>query len=285
MTDRIAIGAHLSIKKGYAGAAREAMKNGMGAFQYFPKNPRGLSIKQFEHQDAELCRQLCQTHNIVSVAHTPYPSNLAVDQHNDPGTYNRVVSSLRNDMEIAEACGSIGIVVHFGTIKSGNPLQGYQNIIQCINDVLDGWQGNCKLLLENQAGNHGDMGMTMEEMVSIRKLCISPEHIGYCLDTCHAFTSGLWDIERDQQSFWEKGEGLHYWGELSVIHLNDSKEPALSRRDRHARVGEGHIGEEGFKKWFQMEPLRNIPLIFETEPGQDGTYNEDMCRVKSWMES
>lgn len=123
MTDRIAIGAHLSIKKGYAGAAREAMKYGMGAFQYFPKNPRGLSIKAFDYQDTELCRQLCQAHHIVSVAHTPYPSNLAVDQRNDPDLYNRVVSSLRNDMEIAEACGSIGIVVHFGTNKSENPLK------------------------------------------------------------------------------------------------------------------------------------------------------------------
>ncbi|MNI93140.1 endonuclease 4 [compost metagenome] len=70
--------------------------------------------------------------------------------------------SLRNDLEIAEACGSIGIVVHFGTFKARNPLQGYQNIIQCINDVLSGWKGTSKLLIANQAGNHGEMGMTTE---------------------------------------------------------------------------------------------------------------------------
>ncbi|MDU5949500.1 MAG: TIM barrel protein, partial [Paenibacillus macerans] len=129
MTAELKIGGHLSIRGGYFGAAKAALGLGGGAFQYFPKNPRSLTVKSFDPRDAANCRSFCREHGLVSVAHTPYPSNLAVSS-DDTAAYRRVVDSLRNDLAIAEACGSLGIVVHFGTFKSGNPLQGYQNIIQ-----------------------------------------------------------------------------------------------------------------------------------------------------------
>ncbi|GIP59378.1 deoxyribonuclease IV [Paenibacillus woosongensis] len=278
------VGGHLSIRSGYAGAAQIAISSGAGAFQYFPKNPRSLSVKDFDRQDAERCRTLCEQHGIRSVAHTPYPSNLAVDLHAAPDQFARTVHSLRNDLEIAEACGSMGIIVHFGTFKTGNPLQGYQNIIQCINKVLSGWEGKAKLLIENQAGDHGDMGMTLEELVQIRKLCQSPERIGFCLDTCHAFASGMWVGEADN-IFARKAAELDYWSGLTVIHLNDSKYPAHSRKDRHARVGSGYIGERGFRKLLQLDQVRGIPWIFESEKGEDGTYREDMERVRRWVKA
>lgn len=278
------IGGHLSIRDGYAGAARTAILLGAGAFQYFPKNPRSLTVKAFDRQDAARCRKLCEDHDIQSVAHTPYPSNLAVDPKAAREQFARTVASLRNDLEIAEACGSLGIVVHFGTYKAGNPLQGYQNIIQCINEVLSGWSGRAKLIIENQAGDHGDMGTTLEELVQIRKLCDSRERIGFCLDTCHAFASGMWTGGEDH-AFAAKAADLGFWEGLSVIHLNDSKYPARSRKDRHARVGEGFIGEEGFRQLLQMEEVQGIPFIFESEKDAAGTYREDMEKVRRWVEA
>ena len=82
------------------------------------------------------------------------------------------VDSLKNDLMIAEACGSLGIVVHFGHLKSQDVLEGYQNIIRCMNDVLASWAGRAKLLIENQAGDHGAMGMTLEECVKVDSLPI-----------------------------------------------------------------------------------------------------------------
>ncbi|EES71969.1 apurinic endonuclease (APN1) [Paenibacillus sp. oral taxon 786 str. D14] len=284
MTDKVKVGGHISIRSGYLGAAKAALQMGAGAFQYFPKNPRSLAVKSFDPRDAEQCRTLCQKHGLVSIAHTPYPSNLAISKDADGEAYSRVVQSLRNDLEIAEACGSIGIVVHFGTFKAGNPLQGYQNIIQCINDVLSGWQGSAKLLIENQAGDHGDMGMTIEELVQIRKLCRDSERIGFCLDTCHAFGAGMWRGEGDE-SFAAKAKELKFWDGLCAVHLNDSKYPVLSRKDRHARVGQGHIGEAGFRWLLQIDAIRRTPLIFESETGEDGTYKEDMERVRRWAEA
>lgn len=284
MTAELKIGGHLSIRRGYAGAAEEAVRTGAGAFQYFPKNPRSLTVKSFDRRDAERCRQLCEKHGILSIAHTPYPSNLAVSPSDGNEQFERTVLSLRNDLEIAESCGSIGIVVHFGTYKDRNPLQGYQNIIQCINEVLRGWQGNAKLLIENQAGDHGDMGMTLEELVQIRKLCDSPQNIGFCLDTCHAFAAGMWNGESDD-SFAVKAAELGYWNGLAAVHLNDSKYPVKSRKDRHARPGQGYIGENGFRSLLQMDAIRQQPLILESETGEDGTYREDMERVRRWVEA
>ncbi|GJM69312.1 putative endonuclease 4 [Paenibacillus macerans] len=259
-----------------------ALGLGGGAFQYFPKNPRSLTVKSFDPRDAANCRSFCREHGLVSVAHTPYPSNLAVSS-DDTAAYRRVVDSLRNDLAIAEACGSLGIVVHFGTFKSGNPLQGYQNIIQCINDVLDGWEGAAKLLIENQAGDHGDMGMTIDELVQIRRLCRDSERIGFCLDTCHAFAAGMWRGEGDED-FAEKAERLGFWDGLGAVHFNDSKYPVLSRKDRHARVGQGYIGESGFRWLLKIDAIRNAPLIFESETGEDGTYRDDLERVRRWVE-
>lgn len=284
MTAKLKVGGHLSIRRGYFGAAKAALQLGAGAFQYFPKNPRSLAVKSFDAQDAANCRKFCAEHDLVSIAHTPYPSNLAVSPSADAAAYRRVVDSLRNDLEIAEACGSLGIVVHFGTFKSRNPLQGYQNIIQCINDVLSGWNGSVKLLIENQAGDHGDMGMTIEELVQIKSLCRDSQHIGFCLDTCHAFAAGMWWGEGDE-SFAAKAYRLGYWDGLSAVHLNDSKYPVLSRKDRHARVGQGYIGESGFRWLLQIEAIRKSPLIFESETGEDGTCKDDLEQVRRWVEA
>lgn len=283
MIAKFKIGGHLSIRGGYEKAAREASRCCAGAFQYFPKNPRSLAVKDYDKRDAFRCKEISIGYGIDSVAHTPYPSNLAAGQEESGGQYEAVVASLRNDLEIAESCGSVGIVVHFGTYKKRNPLQGYQNIIQCINEVLSGWSGTAKLLIENQAGDHGMMGMTLEEMVRIRELCYRPEYIGYCLDSCHAFAAGMWRGESDQD-FMRKAEQLGYLEALEVIHLNDSRYPLLSKKDRHARVGQGFIGEAGFRNLLSHPVIRSKLFIMETEPGKDGTYRDDINRVLEWIE-
>ncbi|GGA24957.1 deoxyribonuclease IV [Paenibacillus physcomitrellae] len=277
----IRAGAHYSIRSGYAGAAKTAFAQGARAFQYFPKNPRSLGVKAWNAKDAELCRTFCEQHGLLSVAHTPYPSNLAVGREEEPDLFDTTVSSLRNDLEIAEACGSQGIVVHFGIYKKRNPLQGYKNVIQCINSILSGWQGEAKLLIENQAGNHGDMGMTLEELLQVRKLCEQPERVGFCLDTCHAFAAGIWGGS-GEQSLITKGQELRFWELVDCVHLNDSVYPAGSRRDRHARVGRGFIGAGSLEELIKIRELEGKPLIMETEPGADLTYREDIGLVNGW---
>jgi deoxyribonuclease-4 len=227
------------------------------------------------------CKAYCLKHQLKSIAHSPYPVNPALGSERGQELYELTIASLQNDLDIAEACGSEGIVVHFGHIHAADPLKGYRNIIRCLDDVLEGWQGYAKILIENQAGDHGPMGTTLEEMVQIRQLCQYPDSIGFCLDTCHAYAAGLWTGGSDE-ALVEKGNRLGYWQALCGVHLNDSQYPYRSKKDRHARVAQGCIGLEGMRWITELEPVRGIPVVLESETGEDGTHHQDIRMIQSW---
>ncbi|WP_175639515.1 deoxyribonuclease IV [Metabacillus schmidteae] len=254
-------GCHVSIKNGYFAAAKHAFNIGAKAFQYFPKNPRSLSVKRFNQSDAIQCFNFCKEHDLLSIAHTPYPTSLT------PSSDKReiTIASLLNDLEIAEYCGSIGVVVHFGhLIDKDNPLTSYQLMIEMINLVLSQWNGTCKLLIENNAGAAGALGTTLEELTQIRNLIDDPEKIGFCLDTCHAFASGLWSGDQNAE-FWEKAIELGFVDALAAIHLNNSKYPLRSRKDRHANIfNNGYIESDDFAKLLQLDFLSTTPFVLET---------------------
>jgi deoxyribonuclease-4 len=255
----VRIGCHISIKSGYLGAAKTAAALGAQAFQYFPKNPRSLKIKRFDRTDAERCAAYCQAHGLVSIAHSAYASNLAAS-----GTERHaVIASILNDLAIAEACGSIGTVVHFASFSGGDPLEGYKRMIDALNRILSQWQGRSLLLIENNAGQGGQMGTTLEELVKIRNLTDAPEKIGFCLDTCHAYAAGLWD-GKNWDALVTRGKQLGYFSALKAVHLNNSVFPFGSRRDRHADVLKGRIAKEDMMAFMTSDVLREVPLILET---------------------
>ncbi|MCP3028623.1 deoxyribonuclease IV [Halobacillus sp. A5] len=275
-------GSHVSIREGYLGAAEQAAAMGAEAFQYFPKNPRSLTVKSFNKEDAELCSDFCRQQGIVSVAHSPYPTTLTPFNENKR---EQVTASLLNDLAIAEACGSIGLVVHFGKdLFNDDKLASYRLMIEVLNEVLGQWQGVCRILLENMAGKPGAMGTTLEELVQIRKLCDEPEKIGFCFDTCHAFASGLWDGDNWGQVV-EKGMELDYFNHLAVIHLNNSKYDTGSGKDRHANIfGHGYIKEVQFAQLFKTHLLENVPFILET-PKEIVPHKEEIKQLEEkWGE-
>ncbi|MBG9588792.1 deoxyribonuclease IV [Cytobacillus firmus] len=263
---RMLFGCHASIREGYSGAAKAAKAKNASAFQYFPKNPRSLSVKDYDREDAALCKAFCKEHDIFSIAHTPYPTSLTPR----PEKQKLTVKSLLNDLEIASVCGSAGVVVHFGNpISSKDPLAGYQLMIEMLNQILSRSKEHCLILLENTAGYPGSMGTTMEELVQVRSLCQHPDRIGFCLDTCHAFASNLWNGD-NLNEFLKKGEELGYFDHLKAIHFNNSKFPAGSGKDRHANIfNRGFITEKQFDQLVNAEPFRNLPFILET-PSDEG---------------
>lgn len=271
------IGSHISIRNGYLHAAKTALAIGARSFQYFPKNPRSLTLKTFDLKDAEACARFCREHGLFSIGHASYPTNLAADSSQ---LREVTVVSLLNDLAIAEACGSVGVVVHFGKSKEKDPLQGYRNIIQCLDETLSRWDGQALLLIENQAGEGTSMGTTLEEMMQIRKLCRYPEQIGFCLDTCHAFASGLWQGD-DWERVEKKGMALGYFDCLKAVHLNDSVYPCGARKDRHANIGTGFIGAEAFRELLGSPQLQDIPVVLETEAGADRTHRMEIAYVAS----
>lgn len=265
-------GSHVSIRNGYLQAAKTAQSIGCKAFQYFPKNPRSLGLKAFDSVDAECCAKFCRQNNLTSIAHAPYPTNLAAT---DPSLKEATVRSILNDLDIVEACGSVGLVIHFGKIRGYDLLQGYKNILQLLNDVISQWKGHAQLLIENQAGDGGRVGTTMEEMVQIRNLASRPQAIGFCLDSCHAFASGLW-TGGNWHELLQHGNSIGYFDHVKAVHLNDSLFASGSLRDRHANIGKGKIGVDAMKEFLQSSFLHDIPIIMETPVAADGSHRQEM---------
>jgi deoxyribonuclease-4 len=271
-------GCHVSIREGYLGAAKTAHKIGANAFQYFPKNPRSLSIKDYNPHDAKSCKEYCKEHELVSIAHTPYPTSLTPSKDKS----NITINSLLNDLEIAEACGSVGVVVHFGSHLEGqDPLKGYQLMIDTLNEVLQKWNGNTLLLIENVAGNPGTMGTTLEEHIQVRNLCEYPSKIGFCFDTCHAFASSLWTGE-NMWKFIGKGAELGYFDHLKAIHLNNSKYEVGSGKDRHANIDTGKIHTSYISDLLKNEYFKQLPFVLET-PGENHKEEIELIRLLQQM--
>lgn len=271
------IGSHVSIRNGYLAAAQYAAKIGAGAFQYFPKNPRSLKRKSFDKNDTENCARFCQQHGLMSIAHAPYPVNIAEP---DKKLRKDICDSLKNDLEIVEACHSLGLVVHFGKYKGTDPLEGYKLMIEMLNELLVNWGGEALVLIENNAGQGIRMGTTLEELVQIRKLTDVSGKIGFCLDTCHAFASALWNGD-DGEKVIAKGKELDYFSHLKAIHLNDSAYPCGSFRDRHANIGKGHIGEAAFKSLLNSSVVQGVPMVLETPESHLYTHQDEIRYVYS----
>ncbi|MFC4304746.1 deoxyribonuclease IV [Cohnella boryungensis] len=268
-------GSHVSTRSGYRGAAEQAAALGGNAFQYFPKNPRTLEPKAFDAGDAARCKAWCEERDIWSIAHGPYPVNPAAEGES---AIQMALCTL-NDLQIAEACGSIGVVVHFGSYRGTDTLQGYRNMIRWIDSVTENWQGKALVLLENQAGDSGPMGTTPEELTQIRSLIREPGKVGFCLDTCHLFASGEWK-PGEWGSFAERSRRLGFWEQVKAVHLNDSRYPSGSRKDRHAAIGEGWIGEEGFRELLGTPELKEVPWILETPSIEQKPHREQLKLVK-----
>lgn len=273
-----AVGSHVSTRRGLYEAARAARRMGGDAFQYFPSNPRTLFSKPVDEADASRCAAYCKEESMLSLGHSAYAINPAATGDSAAQMERCVLG----DLAIAEACGSIGTVIHFGVIRGDDPLQGYRDMIAWLDRTLARWEGKAKLLLENQAGNHGDAGKTPEEMVQIRSLSAYPDKIGFCLDTCHLYASGEWN-GADWADFRKRAAKLGYWEHLAAVHLNDSRYPSGSRRDRHAPIGEGYIGDDNFRELLASPEIRRVPIVMETPPEADGTHEKQIARVRKLM--
>jgi deoxyribonuclease-4 len=165
------------------------------------------------------------------------------------------------------------VVVHFGTTKKLDPIAGYTKMIVMLNNVLSQWDGEALLLIENNAGTASDMGITLEEMVQVRKLTDYPEKIGFCFDTCHAYASGIWNGE-NWSELERKGIELDYFSYLKVVHFNNSKYSSGSRKDRHANLLRGHVTQNQLEQLLNSNVLATIPFVLET-PKNEGISHKD----------
>ncbi|MFZ5816361.1 MAG: deoxyribonuclease IV [Bacillota bacterium] len=271
------LGCHISISKGFAQSVENAYRLGCESFQFFTKNPRAFKGKAADPGEAERGRALMAQYGLVAVAHAPYITNLSTP---DPALQATSIASLKQDLENAEAYGAVGCVCHMGKHVEMGEEYGIRRMVETLDMLLEEYTGPCLLLLENTAGQGSELGTTLEQCVQVRSMVRQPERIGFCFDTCHGFAAGAYRPE-DWEAFVEHARAIGYWEHLKAIHLNDSKFEFGSRKDRHANLGQGFIGEEGLARILRSSALQGLPVLLETPVETEEDYRPEMEYARS----
>jgi deoxyribonuclease-4 len=238
------LGFHVSISGGFALSVQRAYELGCTTMQIFSRNPRGWTVKPLDRDDIAEFKKLREKWDIGPIfVHTNYLINLASTK---PDLYEKSIEQFVVDLERTEALGAEYLVTHLGSASGQTPAWMIERVASALNMAMKLHTPNAVILLENTAGERGDVGYELEQVRDVISRLDDPSHIGLCYDTCHGFAAG-YDIRS------KKG-----------VHLNDCLRDFNSRVDRHWHIGEGKIGAEGFRALLNYPAFRDVPKIMET---------------------
>ncbi len=260
------IGCHLSSSKGYVSMAKEAQKINANTFQFFTRNPRGGNAKAINEKDIEAFLQESRSTDLSPIlAHAPYTLNACSADEN---LRNFAKSTMADDLKRMEYTPGNMYNFHPGChVKQGTET-GIRLIAQMLNEILSPDQ-NTTVLLETMAGKGTEIGGCFEELRQILDLVELHDHMGICLDTCHIWDGG-YDIVNHLDEVLTEFDHKIGLKRLKAVHLNDSMNPMGSHKDRHAKLGEGYIGLDTFKRIVNHPALKNLPFYLETPNDLDG---------------
>ena len=264
------IGCHLSTAKGYENMGKEALSIGANTFQFFTRNPRGGKAKALDIKDIEKLVQLAKENNFAKIlAHAPYTLNACSA---DERTRELAKEMMKDDLYRMEFMPNNLYNFHPGShVKQGVEV-GIDYIVEMLNEVLTEDQSTT-VLLETMAGKGSEVGRTFEEIAEIISRVKLKDKMGVCLDTCHVHDGG-YDIVNDLDGVLEEFDRVIGLDRLKAIHLNDSKNPQNSHKDRHEKIGEGYLGIEVIKKIINHPKLKDLPFFLETPNELDGHKKE-----------
>lgn len=271
-------GFHVGIGGGFAAAAERAKLLRCQTIQVFSCNPRGWSAKDIDEKDAETFRKKCAEYDIEPiVVHMPYLPNLAT--HKDD-IYTKSVKVLKRELRRAELLGASYLVTHVGKRQELSVTDALRRVADAVLEALDEVKNSVMVLLENTAGQGSEVGNTLEELAQIMEHLGHNKRVGFCWDTAHGFEAG-YDFRTQESLNRLISQLASYLGldRIKVIHLNDSKTPCCSHVDRHWHIGEGEIGEEGFRLLLNHPELKEMPAIMETpkKAPDDDIRNMETC--------
>jgi deoxyribonuclease-4 len=266
------LGAHVSTAGGPATAPARGAAIGATAIQIFTKTPNMWREPLVTPEVATAFLRARDTHPVtVIVSHDSYLINLASP---DPTLRTRSMAAFAGELRRAEALGLDAVVSHPGNFMDDHDA-GLERNARAITEGLREVPGNVKVFLETTAGGGTVLGRTFEELRAIRDLVdeeVRPR-VAFCADTCHLYSAG-YDLVGGFDDVWSSWERIIGFGLLGCIHLNDSRTPFASRRDRHELVGEGSLGLEPFRRLMGDPRFADIPKILETPKGDDEVTND-----------
>ena len=254
------IGAHLSSAKGLANMGKDAVKIGADTFQFFTRNPQGGKAKDINPADvAEFLALAKQYHFAKFVAHAPYTLNPCSD---NPSTREFAEMVFADDLKRMEYVPHNYYNFHPGSHVGQGVEVGIDMIAALLDRVLTKNQ-TTMVLLETMSGKGSEVGSKFEELQQIISKVKLPEKLGVCLDTCHVYSAG-YDIVNNLDEVLAEFDTIIGLDKLKAIHLNDSKMPFASHKDRHEKIGQGTIGLDAIVRIVNHKKLKELPFILET---------------------
>ena len=269
------IGCHLSSSKGYEAMGKAALSIDANTFQFFTRNPRGGKAKDIVPADVEKYHTLADSNGISRLlAHAPYTLNAAAK---DPSLREFAKNTMADDLVRMEFTPGNCYNFHPGSHVGQGAHVGIQLISDMLNDILTPHQ-TTTVLLETMAGKGTEVGRNFQEIKEIIDRVELQDKIGVCMDTCHIWDGGYDIVNHLDEVITEFDNiiGLH---RLKAIHLNDSMNPLGAHKDRHAKIGEGHIGLDALVRVINHPALRNLPFYLETPNELDG-YAREIALLK-----
>ncbi len=270
------IGCHLSASKGYLNMGKEAVKIGANTFAFFTRNPRGGSAKEIDENDVKSFLEFAEEHEFATlVAHAPYTLNACSDKSE---TREFALNTMRDDLRRMEYTPNQYYNFHPGSHVGQGVDAGIDCIVKQLNEVLTE-DMTTTVLLETMAGKGSEIGRSFEELKRIIDGVNLKNKLGVCLDTCHVYDAG-YDIVNDLDGVLDEFDrviGLDY---LKALHMNDSKNPFESHKDRHEKIGEGSIGFDTMVNVINNDRLQGLPIILETPNELDG-YAHEISMLKN----
>ncbi|MBO7179450.1 MAG: deoxyribonuclease IV [Clostridia bacterium] len=270
------IGCHLSSSGGYLAMGKEAKRIGANAFQFFTRNPRGGAAKPLDLADIKAFNEYRKENEILSVlAHAPYTMNACAK---DEGLREFAKNTMLDDIYRLDNIEGAMYNFHPGSHVSQGVEVGIDYISSMLNEVIKKDQKTI-ILLETMAGKGSEVGRSFEEIRAIIDKVESNEKLGVCLDTCHVYDGG-YDIVNDLDSVLNEFDKIIGLDRLKAIHLNDSKNPFASHKDRHEKIGDGSLGLEAIERIINHEKLKDLPFFLETPNDIDG-YEKEIALLKT----
>lgn len=265
------IGCHLSASEGYVKMGKEALVIGADTFQFFTRNPRGGRAKKIDEKDIEEFLEISRENNFAPiVAHSPYTLNPCSA---DSRVKEFAFEVMTDDLMRMEYTPNNYYNFHPGSHVGQGIEAGIEIIANMLNKILKPEQTTI-MLLETMAGKGSEVGGTFQELRRIIDRVELKEKLGVCLDTCHVNDAG-YDIVNDLDGVLAEFDRVIGLDRLHAIHLNDSKNPLESHKDRHEKIGQGQIGLEAISNVITHPRLRHLPFILETPNDLEG-YTEEI---------
>ena len=274
------IGCHLSSSKGFAAMGRQALELGADTFQFFTRNPRGSRAKDLDVADAAALTALLKAHHFAPlIAHAPYTLNLCGAQEE-----NRTFAAetMADDLSRLEHLPGQLYNFHPGSHVGQGTDRGVELIAQGLNRLLRPDQSTT-VLLETMSGKGSEVGGSFTQLRAIVDRVELEDRLGVCLDTCHVWDAG-YDIAGNLDGVLEEFDRVIGLDRLRAIHLNDSKNPLGSHKDRHACIGEGCIGLEALVRVIRHPALKDLPFCLET-PNDLAGYAREIALLRQAAEN